>query len=402
MAALQHPLSGSSAVLRTLALLIWLCAGSAIAADVLVRDSAELRRAMAQAGPGTRILLEGQFTGGLHFSRLRGESNRPIVLASADPAKPALIQGGGNGIQLSSAAFVEIHHLVFAGWTGNGINIDDGGALDAPSRGIVLRGLVVTNSGPRGNRDGIKLSGVVDFRVEGCRISGWGINGGSGIDMVGCHRGLVVSNSFSHTDSTGSTGVQCKGGTSEIAVLRNRFDNAGGRGVTIGGSTGRSFFRPPLAGNQNAEARSIRVEGNTFIGSSAPVAFVGVDGAVVRFNTIYRPKRWALRILQENGADDFIPSRRGEFTDNLIVFHSTEWSEGGVNIGANTAAETFLFARNWWFCMDRPDRSQPKLPVRELDGVYGRAVEFRDALHRDLHIATPDGAKKIGADAFIR
>src|SRR5687768_14496989 len=97
---IRHLLSGSSAVLRTLASLIWLCAGSAIAADVLVRDSAELRRAVAQAGPGTRILLEGQFTGGLHFSRLRGESNRPIVLASADPAKPALIQGGGNGMQL--------------------------------------------------------------------------------------------------------------------------------------------------------------------------------------------------------------------------------------------------------------------------------------------------------------
>jgi hypothetical protein len=297
---------------------------------------------------------------------------------------------------------VEIHHMVLSGWSGNGLNIDDGGSVDAPSRGIVLRGLVITNTGPRGNRDGIKLSGVVDFRVEGCRIAGWGINGGSGIDMVGCHRGVVVSNLFSHTDSTGSTGVQCKGGTIEIAVHRNRFENAGGRGVNIGGSTGRAFFRPPLAGNQNAEARSIRVEGNTFLGSSAPVAFVGVDGAVVRFNTIYRPQRWALRILQENTAADFVPSRRGEFTDNLVVFHSTEWSEGGVNIGAKTAPSTFLFARNWWLCADRPERSQPKLPTRELDGVYGRAVEFRDALHDDLQVAMPADARKIGADAFVR
>ena len=35
---------------------------------------------------------------------------------------------------------------------------------------IVLEGLTVRRVGPRGNRDGIKLSGVTDFRVESCRV----------------------------------------------------------------------------------------------------------------------------------------------------------------------------------------------------------------------------------------
>jgi hypothetical protein len=383
-----------------LVILLW--AANAIAADVTVRDATEFRRAVAEATPGTRVLLApGEYAGGFHFANLRGETNRPIVIAAADSAKPPVIKG--DGIQFSDPTFVELRDLVFAGWSGNGLNIDDGGSFDTPARGIVLHHLIVTNANLSGNRDGIKLSGVDDFRVENCTIEGWGTGGGSGIDMVGCHRGLIVSNLFRHTDSVGSTGVQCKGGTSEIRIQRNRFENAGGRGVNIGGSTGLQFFRPPLAeGAEHAEARNIRVEGNTFIGCGAPVAFVGVDGAVVRFNTIYRPKRWALRILQENNATRFVPSRNGEFTDNVVVFHSSEWASGGVNIGANTAPQTFKFARNWWYCLDEPSRSQPQLPMRETDGVYGQPVKFRDAANGDLRIASDGPALKAGAEAFVR
>lgn len=370
------------------------------AADVVVRDSTELRRALAEARGGTRILLApGQYAGGLHFSNVRGESNRPIVIAAAEAGRPPVIQGGGNGLQLSDPAFVELHHLVFTGWSANGVNIDDAGSFDTPARGIVLRGLIVTNTGPRGNRDGIKLSGVDDFRVEGCTVTGWGVGGGSGVDMVGCHRGLIRSNVFRHTDEAGSTGVQCKGGTSEIRIQRNRFENAGGRAVNIGGSTGRAYFRPPLRESSgNAEARDIRVEGNVFVGSAAAMAFVGVDGATVRFNTIYQPKRWALRILQETRTPDFVPSRNGVFTDNVIAFHSAQWSEGGVNVGSGTAPGTFQFARNWWYCLDQPGRSRPRLPSPETNGVYGRAIVFRDAAGGDLRLTAPNGA---GADAFV-
>jgi len=82
------------------------------------------------------------------------------------------------------------------------------------------------------------------------------------------------------------------------------------------------------------------------------VAFVGVDGAEVRFNTIYRPERWAFRILQETTAAGFVACRNGRFTDNIVAFHSSQWSSGGVNIGPNTAPGTFQFARNWW-CLHR-------------------------------------------------
>jgi hypothetical protein len=356
-------------------------AGVSHGADIAVRGAAELRSAVAAAKPGTRLLLAGgNYAGGFHFANLRGEAGKPIVIGAADPKEPPVFTDGNTGLHLSNPAFLELHDLAFAKLAHNGINIDDGGAAAKPesAHDLVLRGLRISDIGSDGNHDGIKLSGLWDFTVVGCTIERWGTKGGSAIDMVGCHRGRIESNVIRHVDPEppNCTGVQCKGGSSAIAIERNRFEHAGGRAVNIGGSTGLQFFRPALGSNgQHAEARDIRVEGNTFLGAMAAVAFVGVDGAVVRFNTIERPGRWALRILQENKTAGFVPARGGQFTDNVIVFDSSRWSEGGVNIGAGTAPETFTFARNWWYCTDHPDRSRPKLPAPESEGVYGRQLE---------------------------
>jgi hypothetical protein len=343
-------------------------------AEVLVRDVSGLRSALRGARPGTTILLaEGTYGGGLEFADLRGEPGRPIVIASADPKKPAVFRDAKTGLHLSNPAHVELRDLEFTVLYANGLNIDDGGKRTSPgAHHVVLRGLRVHDIGGGGNEDGIKLSGVSDFRVENCIVERWGA-GGSGLDLVGCHRGLIIGSVFRHTTPLAANGVQCKGGSTAIVVRGNQFMNPGGRGINIGGSTGLQFFRPPLAGaGPHAEARDILVEGNTFVGALAPVAFVGVDGAVVRFNTIERPGRWALRILQENKSPGFGGCRNVQFTDNLIVFEAARWAEGGVNQSAGSALETFTFARNWWYCVERPKQSEPRLPAREVAGVYGR------------------------------
>lgn len=348
-------------------------------ADVKVDGAAELRAAVATAKPGTRLLLaSGDYGGGFHFTNLRGEESQPIIIAAADPRHPPVFRDANTGLQLSNPAHVELHDLKFTKLAHNGLNIDDGSnATNASARRIVLRGLQVSDVGSDGNHDGIKLSGLWDFRVVGCTIERWGTKGGSAIDMVGCHRGTIEECTIRHNDPEppNCTGVQAKGGSSDLLIRRNRFEHAGGRSVNIGGSTGLKYFRPALAeGADHAEARNLRVEGNTFIGSTAPVAFVGVDGASVRFNTIDRPGRWALRILQENKSAGFVACRNGEFTDNTILFESAHWSEGGANIGSGTAPATFKFARNWWYCRDNPDRSNPRLPTPEVEGTYGRPI----------------------------
>jgi Right handed beta helix region len=360
---------------RSTAAFLILITASAAAEEMRVSDSDGLRVAFQNAKPGTRIVLAGgSYTGGVHAANVHGEANKPIVIAAADPKNPPVFNGGKVGMHLSNPVYVELDGLVFRGQSGNGLNIDDGGNTpENPTVGITLRRLSFHDIGSRGNEDAIKLSGIGRFHVADCTIERWGTGGGSGIDMVGCHEGLIEGNTLRHGDAPNCTGIQCKGGSSQITIRQNVFENAGGRAVNIGGSTGLEFFRPKLKdGAEHSEARNIIVENNRFVGSMAAMAFVGVDGATVRRNTIERPGRWAIRILQENKAPGFVPSRNGEFTDNVVIFDSARWSEGGVNIGGGTAPETFKFARNWWYCADRPDRSLPKLPAAEVDGVYGR------------------------------
>jgi hypothetical protein len=173
-------------------------ASTSEARTITVADTEQLRRALADAVPGTAIrIAPGIYRGGISARGPRGEPGRSIILAAADPVRPPVFEGGNSGLHLSDPAYVELHSLVVAQVRGNGLNIDDGGTLDRPSHHILLRNLVIRDIGPTGNRDGIKLSGVDDFRVEGCTVERWG-SGGSGIDMVGCHRGEIVGCTFLH------------------------------------------------------------------------------------------------------------------------------------------------------------------------------------------------------------
>lgn len=370
---------------------------SARAAEVDVSDRTALVKVLQQATAGTTIrIAPGTYRGGIDATGLKGEKDRPIVIAGADPKQPSVLEGGGGGIHLSGCSHVEIRDLHVTGATGNGINIDDGGDRDTSSRGIVLRRLTVTNIGPEGNRDGIKMSGVDGFTIDDCRVERWG-SGGSAIDFVGCHEGVVENCVFTHdagSASAAANGVQCKGGSRAIVVRRCRFIHAGGRAVNAGGSTGLEYMRPA---NPGYEAKDITVEDCYFTGSAAPVAFVGVDGAVFQRNTIYRPNRWVLRILQENQNPGYAPCRNGVFRGNLVVFHSSDLSTA-VNVGGNTEPQTFRFEKNAWYCVDHPARTQAlvRLPVAELDGVYGTDPQLKDPASGDLSKNKGSPLKKYG------
>jgi hypothetical protein len=141
--------------------------------------------------------------------------------------------------------------------------------------------------------------------------------------------------------------------------------------VNVGGSTGLDFFRPPTAAY---EGKDLTVQDCIIEGSSCAAAFVGVDGALFTRNTILYREKWIFRILQETTSERFSPCRNVRITDNKILFRRAQ-VQIEINIGANTAPETFSFANNHWFAEDRPDRSKPRLPAEERGGVYG--VDWR-------------------------
>lgn len=357
----------------------------------------ELRRAAASAKPGDVIQLKsGDYSGGIYLEGIKGLPGKPITIRGEGNSTKPRLQSGSTGLHLSRSEYVTVQNLRFLNFSANGVNVDDGGVRDKPSKGIVLDGLEVADL-PRGNHDGIKLSGVQGFQIVNCRVDRWC---GSGVDMVGCHDGLIDRCRFS---DGGDSAVQAKGGSSNITIRRSKFTRYGSRGVNAGGSTGIEYFRPPaeeMVPGSRYEAKEIVVEGSEFVQGGAAIAFVGVDGARFSFNTIYMPEKWAIRILQETRAEGFVPSRRGKVENNLIVFTSKSWSEGGVNIGQGTDPASFSFSENWWYCVDDDSRSAPKLPTMERAGIYGQNPIVSISAAGEIVLGNASPARGVGAHSY--
>lgn len=360
--------------------------------NLTVATQLELDHSLQQLTPGTTIQIQpGRYRGGIYLKRVAGRPDAPIVIEAADSSRPPEFVGQATGFHLSACSHIELRHLTIRASTGNGINIDDGGDSITPPTGISLIGLTVQDIGPKGNRDGIKLSGISQFEVRNCEVERWG-DSGSAIDMVGCHDGLIKNCKFRHRSEIPANGVQTKGGSSDITITGCHFDEAGTRALNIGGSTGRDYFRPRDA---DYEAKSIHVTDCVIIGSDAAVAFVGVQQASFNHNTLYLPKRWIVRILQESTGQEMVPCGNVTIADNLIIFREDQ-IRSHLNIGAGTASETFRFERNLWYCEDHPAHSKPRgMPVQEVDGIYDHRPLFENADAHNLRLIKITGKASL-------
>ena len=320
---------------------------NATADDIVVQNESEFSAALSSASDGDRILLApGNYNGGFFQSNLTG-----VTIRSQSVNNQATIIGGTNALQLTDATRVTIEHLVLQGQTGNGLNIDDGGSFSTPSTEITIRNLTIRDIDGSGNRDGIKLSGVTGFTIDGVRVSNWG-NGGSAVDMVGSHHGLIQNSFFQHTaiGATGS-GIRPKGGSKDITIRANRVElpNGNGRAIQAGGSTDPQFFRF-IDGDSGYEADQIRVEGNVVVGGSSSFSFVNIDGGNFHHNYAHRPDDWFIRILNENQGNAIVDTKNGRLTGNLMVFNDTASEfNTAVNIGPETEPTTFEFVENQWY-----------------------------------------------------
>jgi len=59
-----------------------------------------------------------------------------------------------------------------------------------------------------------------------------------------------------------------------------------------------------------------------------------------------------------------------------------------LNIGPNTAPNTFAFTRNAWF--QRNGRKTPKLPAPEKAGIYHIDPELENAGTSKIRLTSPD------------
>lgn len=365
---------------------------------------ATLARALQGATPGTAIRIHpGTYAGGIFRGDLRGSAQAPIWIGGlAGQAKP-VFSGGANALQLSRPAFVVLHDMVITGSTANGINIDDGGEYANPQAAqfVAVQRVEFRNIGGGGNQDCLKISGLYDSWVLDSHFERCG-TGGSGVDFVGGHRSVVAGNRFI---DIGATGVQAKGGSADILILRNRFENGGARALNMGGSTGFEFFRPPLSTTQpNAEARRIRARANLFIGSSqAPLNFVGCVDCEAIHNTVVNPGSWLVRILQEttsSGGFTFEPARNALLQNNLFLFRRGDIGSSAVNVGAGTDAASFQWRNNLFFASDQPANSQPNAPGTVSGSLVGLDPQISGPDYR-IGSGSPAAGAGLALDAGL-
>ncbi len=359
---------------------------------------ATISHAAGLAEPGTAVVVhEGVYVGGGYVADAGGTEEAPVWIGGAAGEAKPVISGGGTGLHFVRPKYLVLHDIEVTGASDNGINCDDGGDYDNPlaAHHLVIRDSFVHGMGSSGNQDGIKLSGINLFALLDCEVTDAG-GGGSGVDLVGCHHGVIARCDF---HDLGANAIQCKGGTYDVEIKWCRLRETGGRSINIGGSTGLQYFRPPLSTTEpNAEASDVRVAGNIIEGADASVAFVGCVDCVVADNTLVTPHNWLFRILQEtisSGDYEFLPCGNNTFANNIVYFSRADLSTY-INIGPNTAAETFTFAHNLWFAYDDEDASQPSLPAEEVGGIYGEDPLLASPNEGDYRIGVESPAAGVG------
>ena len=106
-------------------------------------DFPNLESVASSVQPGdTLLLLDQVFSDGSQFlENLNGTIDAPIVIIAETPYQ-SIFRGGTEAIHLINCSYIEINGIVVEQQSGNGINIDDGGDYDTPSKHITIRNCI--------------------------------------------------------------------------------------------------------------------------------------------------------------------------------------------------------------------------------------------------------------------
>jgi hypothetical protein len=362
MRGMRAALAGAALVAASLGF------GGARAAEVDVTSPEGLAQALAQAGPGTVIRLGPGDYGTLSLRRLSGGPDAPVVLRSADPARPARF----SGMDLRGVAHLDLRDLVFDyERTSDGSSrdrpftvtqsrdVEIGGALfdgdDAPDgspTGVGLRvvgvdGFTIEDSEIRGFYRGLQVNRSGDVTVRGNDVHSIRMDGMNFAQLAGAliegnyiHDFDRVVDSGDHADMiqfwTNKTGRP----STDITIRGNLLNSGGGwftqsifmRNEEVDqGRAGREMFY-----------RNIRIEDNVIINAQLHGITVGAaDGLVIANNSVLRnatsegprdnPALWTPRINVAEAS-----------TDVRIERNVVARIEGGDGLPGWTVADNLL------------------------------------------------------------
>jgi hypothetical protein len=330
--------------------------------------------AAAVATPGTFIkLASGEHATNQFVPDLRGTAQAPIWIGGAPGTYP-LIRGGSEALHLTRPAYVVVQNLELRDQTGNGINIDDG-VGDGDAHHVALNDLYVHRVDSTGTNACVREAGVDNLYVSGSGLNRCSV----GIDLIGVH-GAVVARNLLHGSMIAA--VQVRGGSSDVDIRQNKIGDANSAGISLGGTTPLSLFRPPLSTTTpNAEARRVRAFNNIITGSTwLPFAFVGCVDCLIAHNLTYVRPAALIRILQGTESQAgyvFEPTSYGRVINNSFVWMQA-LSSPHVEVAPFASASTFTFSNNLWWSTTQSS-STPILPVTETGSVIGVSTGYHES-----------------------
>lgn len=235
-------------------------------------------------------------------------------------------------------------------------NYDLGQAIEHGARNLLVEDCKLHDSG----RDVIKLTpGSDDAVIRRCEIYNSGRRDPSnadGIDNVNADR-MLVQDSYFHDIAT--TGALAKGGASGCVIERNRFENIGEIGITLGGYTDPQWFdRGTTTYHENSGGV---VRNNIVVNSAfAGITLTGALNGRVYNNTLVDVACTGQSGILLNSSDlwvdgvNHLMSNENATIINNIVTTSASSTRPVFQIRENGLIGTLLLANNRYYAAEEP------------------------------------------------
>ena len=388
------------------------------------------------AQPGTAIrIMPGEYHEHIKRNNLYGTAENPIWIGGVPGMERPRMVVELAFMTISGGSYVILHDMEVtqtpphrAGRHGFNIFSGDGQIYRVPNdpssinfdvlntkettHHFVLRNLYIHHIGD----SPVKTAGVYNYWLFDCEVAygQQGLRGSGSVDNVGSHNATVAYNYLHHSIGHG---IVFKGGSSNVDIHNNLNVEYGVRGVQMGQSSGKVYFRPPLhllPENERYEAKNIRTYSNIFIGGgyeingrfegSAPFAFASSIHCYAVNNTVINPTGHLFRILNNEIVDNPDYPNAPRLTDNGAaccgtvannIFYYGRLLNEAINVGAGTKPETFVVRNNLFYNADNPDSKPDFSKVNEQNSIF-----FTDPLFEDLsnyNFNLKSNSKAIGA-----
>lgn len=374
----------------------------------LVSPGDDWERLIDKVSPGDEIILMPGRHRAARFDGLEGSGKQPIIIRSARPEQPAIIEASGEGILLNGASHLVIKDLTVTGAKINGITIT------APSRTgvnsdelwpayIDIENVTVLHTGGGGNkRHAIQVSGVTNVNIKNCKIHGWG---GAGVDVMSASRVDISKCEFrGHEEYPQQAAVHVRGGSDVVRITDCTMVDSGVYSIIMGGEADKPLNIPGVV--QTASTKSKTESGHTAArvqvmrcvikGSLCPIHFLSATDCQVRNVTMIRPKQWVMAIDLAKAELNVKPSVRLTFGSNLIM-----WEPGDLDrlarLGSSFRDKSITIEQNLWWSKETAEQraSLGQLPV---EPIYPQITDVDPEMDKVLR-PTARKALLVGAHA---